>query len=142
MIHIPHIVALVLFLFFLSKVAKENFWILPCQCFPKSQVKKKKKKFLKVTKLQIIVEPCWISPNICLLFRWQIALRISLRTVHSHPPHSSMQMKSGIAESSILSYSIQWQPKSTTAPLSTMLGKQQRLKCVLKKKKKELYNII
>ena len=47
-----------------------------------------------------------------------------------------MQMKSGIAESSILSYSIQWQPKSTTAPLSTMLGKQQRLKCVLKKKKK------
>ena len=30
--------------------------------------------------MQIIVEPCWISPNICLLFRWKIALRISLRT--------------------------------------------------------------
>ena len=40
----------------------------------------------------------------------------------SHSLHSLMQMKSGIAESSILSSSIQREPKSTTAPLSTMLG--------------------
>ena len=142
MIHIPHIVALVLFLFFLSKVAKENFWILPCQCFPKSQVKKKKKKFLKVTKLQIIVEPCWISPNICLLFRWQIALRISLRTCSLS---SSTQLNANEIWDCWVFYPFLLNSVAAQVHHSTFVHnawQTAETQMCTKKKKKELYNII